>query len=142
LKPVVGVGRAGHLLYGLYQDGERQCVYEHIAVCLAYHGPKPTPFHEAAHGDGNPQNNSKENLRWARRGTEVARWVSTLTGPHAFLAAISRSECVLINGIEHRPTAKQRRRAAAHLAAALEGRKVREADDTDDFYSPKERGKP
>ena len=34
-------------------------------VLLAFTGPPPTPYHEAAHEDGNRRNNRPDNLRWA-----------------------------------------------------------------------------
>ncbi len=34
-------------------------------VCAAFHGVRPTPKHEAAHGDGDKDNNHEDNLRWA-----------------------------------------------------------------------------
>jgi hypothetical protein len=34
-------------------------------VALAFHGPQPTPEHEAAHNDGIPSNNCDWNIRWA-----------------------------------------------------------------------------
>lgn len=34
-------------------------------VCEAFHGPPPTFYHQAAHGDGNKYNNRENNLRWA-----------------------------------------------------------------------------
>jgi hypothetical protein len=34
------------------------------AICLAFHGPAPSPEHEAAHGDGNKLNNLPSNLAW------------------------------------------------------------------------------
>lgn len=37
----------------------------HILVCVAFHGPKPTPKHQVAHWDGNKDNNRSNNLRWA-----------------------------------------------------------------------------
>lgn len=37
----------------------------HRLVCLAFHGPKPSPIHQAAHNDGKPSNNHWRNLRWA-----------------------------------------------------------------------------
>lgn len=37
----------------------------HAMVCEAFHGPRPTPKHLVAHGDGNPANNRADNLRWA-----------------------------------------------------------------------------
>jgi hypothetical protein len=37
----------------------------HVMVCEAWHGPKPTPRHQAAHGNGDPADNRAVNLRWA-----------------------------------------------------------------------------
>lgn len=37
----------------------------HSLVCEAFHGPRPSPRHHCAHGDGNPINNRADNLRWA-----------------------------------------------------------------------------
>lgn len=37
----------------------------HVFVALAFHGPKPSNKHHAAHGDGNRKNNKATNLRWA-----------------------------------------------------------------------------
>lgn len=37
----------------------------HVLVCEAFHGPKPSKYHHAAHIDGNRDNNRAANLRWA-----------------------------------------------------------------------------
>lgn len=37
----------------------------HRLVVRAFHGPQPTPTHQAAHDDGDPGNNLCNNLRWA-----------------------------------------------------------------------------
>lgn len=37
----------------------------HHVVCEAFHGPRPSPAHEAAHGDRDTRNNRENNLRWA-----------------------------------------------------------------------------
>lgn len=37
----------------------------HVAVCEAFHGPKPTPEHQVAHWDGAGHNNRRGNVRWA-----------------------------------------------------------------------------
>jgi hypothetical protein len=39
----------------------------HRLVCETFHGPAPTPTHDAAHNDGNRRNNREDNLRWATR---------------------------------------------------------------------------
>jgi len=37
----------------------------HQLVCTAFHGPRPSPTHQVAHGDGCRTNNRADNLRWA-----------------------------------------------------------------------------
>lgn len=37
----------------------------HTLVCLAFHGPKPTPTHQVNHKDGVKTNNAASNLEWA-----------------------------------------------------------------------------
>ncbi len=37
----------------------------HALICTAFHGPRPTPLHHAAHWDGDRRNNAASNLRWA-----------------------------------------------------------------------------
>jgi hypothetical protein len=37
----------------------------HTLICLAFHGPKPTPDHTVDHMDRDTTNNCIENLRWA-----------------------------------------------------------------------------
>ncbi len=61
----VGKGYVAVDLYG--PPGTRTTVGVHILVCTTFHGPRPSPRHEAAHGDGNRANNYKCNLRWATR---------------------------------------------------------------------------
>jgi hypothetical protein len=34
-------------------------------VCEAFHGPKPSPTHQAAHRDDDKDNNTPDNLYWA-----------------------------------------------------------------------------
>lgn len=48
------------------EDGRPARRLCHRLVALAFLGPPPTPNHtDVAHNDGNPGNNSVENLRWA-----------------------------------------------------------------------------
>ena len=37
----------------------------HKLVALAFHGPRPSPAHEVAHGDNDVSNNRPDNIRWA-----------------------------------------------------------------------------
>lgn len=58
-----GGGRYGAV--GLSRDGVAKNRKVHIMVCETFHGPRPSPRHEAAHWDGDPGNNVATNLRWA-----------------------------------------------------------------------------
>lgn len=55
----------GYLRVHLYHDGKRSAVGVHELICLAFHGPRPSPEHEAAHWDGTSSNNTPDNVRWA-----------------------------------------------------------------------------
>lgn len=62
LKP--GGHKNQYLYVSLMRDAQRKVRSIHSLVCEAFHGPCPIGF-EAAHGDGDRTNNSKQNLRWA-----------------------------------------------------------------------------
>jgi hypothetical protein len=49
----------------LSRPGLRLQVKVHKLVLLAFHGPRPSPNHVGAHGNGNAFDNCEENLRWA-----------------------------------------------------------------------------
>lgn len=55
----------GYLGVTLLKDGKKHTSLIHRLVVRAFIGPKPTPIHQAAHSDGNNQNNVLGNLRWA-----------------------------------------------------------------------------
>ena len=58
-------GKNGYIKYSLYRDGEHCPKGAHVIVCEAFHGPKPSPQHHAAHNDGDSTNNRADNVRWA-----------------------------------------------------------------------------
>lgn len=58
---------SGYLEVMLKGGGRRKMCRVHMLVCSAFHGDKPTPLHEVAHGDGTRKNNRADNLRWATR---------------------------------------------------------------------------
>ena len=60
-----GLTTAGYLQVVLMRDGRKCNESIHRAVLIAFIGPSPGPAHQAAHGDGDRQNNRLENLRWA-----------------------------------------------------------------------------
>ncbi len=42
----------------------------HVLVCIAFHGPKPSPKHEVNHKDGDKKNDCFQNLEWATRSEQ------------------------------------------------------------------------
>jgi HNH endonuclease/NUMOD4 motif-containing protein len=66
----------------LYVDGRRYHVCVHIAVCLAFHGPRPTPKHVCAHfPERDVSNNRPGNLRWATRSQNAFDMTQHCTNP-------------------------------------------------------------
>jgi hypothetical protein len=53
-------------------DGSRRMRKVHQLVLEAFTGPRPTPKHQCAHWDGNPENNAVTNLRWATAKENIA----------------------------------------------------------------------
>lgn len=49
----------------LVHSGRNKHYKAHQLVCMAFHGPAPTPQHVVAHGDGVRTANTPDNLRWA-----------------------------------------------------------------------------
>lgn len=64
LKP--GKKPNGRLTVNLWANGETSTEYVHRLVALAFHG-QPKKGQEVNHIDGNPQNNTPENLEWCTR---------------------------------------------------------------------------
>lgn len=61
--------------------GKRKYILVHHLVCEAFHGPRPSPLHEAAHKNGQPSDCSKGNLRWSTRQENAADMVDHGTAP-------------------------------------------------------------
>src|SRR5690348_15132724 len=78
--PAAKVGRVlkpGKNLYGyhfvvLYQTPRKRMSLISRLVCEAWHGPPPTPKHEAAHWNGVRTDNRPSNLRWATGAENAA----------------------------------------------------------------------
>ncbi len=60
------------VMCGSRTDGTRKRRDIQRLVCAAWHGRPPSRYHQAAHGDGNPENNTASNLRWAIRLDNIA----------------------------------------------------------------------
>ena len=58
----------GYLQVTLKNDAlGAKTLYVHRMVCEAFHGSAPDPTFQCCHGDGDPHNNKKGNLRWDTR---------------------------------------------------------------------------
>lgn len=55
----------GYPQVNLVRDGKSVTKDVHGLVCAAFHGPRPSPSHVAAHRDGVRSNCRSSNLRWA-----------------------------------------------------------------------------
>lgn len=63
LKQFVFTG-SGYLGVCLSHEGVRKTYAVHRLVCGAFHGPRPSPKHHAAHRNDIASDNREENLRW------------------------------------------------------------------------------
>lgn len=67
-------GTNGRLMFGYreHDSAQYKTKFVHVAVCEAFHGPRPEG-HDASHRDGNPDNNRPDNLVWETRAESMAR---------------------------------------------------------------------
>lgn len=73
MKPFIDV--FGYVNWRLCaSDGRSRAVRRSAIVCTHYHGPRPKGM-LALHGDGNPQNDSRDNLRWGTPAENMADMV-------------------------------------------------------------------
>lgn len=61
------VEKNGYIRVRLWVDGRGKNEWLQRLVCEAFHGPAPTPKHQAAHGDGIRTNCREDNLSWKTR---------------------------------------------------------------------------
>src|SRR5262245_53054360 len=64
-RPIGRSNRYGYQQVAIQRDGKTLTRMVGRLVCEAFHGPAPSPGHEAAHWDGIRTNNRPKNLRWA-----------------------------------------------------------------------------
>ncbi|WP_109477681.1 HNH endonuclease [Paraburkholderia sp. C35] len=62
----------GRLMIVMRGGGKKRACHVSRLVAEAFHGPAPTPMHEAAHNDGDCLNNLYKNLRWATKAENEA----------------------------------------------------------------------
>jgi len=81
----------GYMSVHLYRDGKCRPLGVHVAVCMAFHGPKPTAKHQVAHWNGIRSDNRAENVRWVlpvENAADRARHGRTASGERAGAAKI------------------------------------------------------
>jgi hypothetical protein len=100
LKPVV-MGK--YLKVTLVMNGIRLERRINRLVCEAFHGPAPTPAHEAAHQNGQLHDNRTENLSWKTRieikAGELSRGTRTRGERHGS-AKLTEAEVQQIRSME------------------------------------------
>jgi len=69
MKPRQGSG--GYFLVSFYDVGRITHKRVHVLVLETFIGNRPSPQHDACHNDGNPANNSLNNLRWDSRKENI-----------------------------------------------------------------------
>lgn len=82
-------------LVSLSIEGKRINGPVHILVCMTFHGPKPSRSHHAAHEDGNPENNHKDNISWktpAENEADKIRHGTVATGSRNAKARFSEAQ--------------------------------------------------
>ena len=57
----------GYAHVSLRRDKETYNVRVHVLLCEAFHGPRPTLLHDAAHNNGTQLDNRSDNVRWATK---------------------------------------------------------------------------
>lgn len=71
LKPFGSSSHTPYPAVALYHQGRRLRGAIHRLVCAAFHGPPTAERNFAAHKDGNPENNTPDNLYWASRAENM-----------------------------------------------------------------------
>ena len=86
----------------LCDRGKQKTGMIHTLVCTAFHGPKPTPQHHAAHDDGDLTNNRAENVLWKtpeENEQDKRRHGRAVFGSRHPLAKLNESDVVAIKAM-------------------------------------------
>ena len=80
------------------RGANRQALVHHL-VAEAFIGPRPSAAHEVAHNDGNPANNTADNLRWATHAENMGDMIPhgrTTAGEKTGWAVLTREQVVAL----------------------------------------------
>jgi hypothetical protein len=124
LKPAVAK-RGGYLQVSMWHMGKGKTCFLHQLIALAFHGPRPSPRHHAAHRDGNKINNTPTNVQWITKEENEADKIqhgTTNRGERNGSAKITDAQAVeMIEIAKHLPRStggvKLKKGALAQLAA-------------------------
>lgn len=97
--PMLGPVNHKRKVARLYRDGRVWGVPVSRLIAMAWHGPPPTSTHEAAHNDGQPENNTPGNIRWAtpaENGADKVRHGRSLVGERNTRAVLKDSDVRII----------------------------------------------
>ncbi len=92
----------GYLVVTPCLGGKKYCRRVNRLVCEAFNGPAPSDEHQAAHWDGNKNNNISSNLRWATALENAAdrdRHLMTAKGSKNAAAVLSENDVHHIRGL-------------------------------------------
>lgn len=70
LKPTPNT--RGYLKFPAWVDGKRLTFQVHAVVCETFHGPRPTPEHQARHLNGDKLDNRAGNVAWGTPAENTA----------------------------------------------------------------------
>jgi HNH endonuclease len=63
-KMRVTLNKYGYCRVRILVEGERRPISVHRIVAVTFKGPKPSPYHQVRHLDGDKTNNHKDNIEW------------------------------------------------------------------------------
>lgn len=95
LKPAP-MKRGGYLAVSLHESGSARTWPIHQLVAIAFHGPRPSSHHHAAHDDGDKLHNHRGNVLWKTKIENEADKIAHGTsnrGDRNGMAKVSDAQC-------------------------------------------------
>lgn len=92
----------GYLRFNTYRNRKWQQHSVHVAVCTAFHGPRPEAANGVRHLNGDPQDNRAENLAWGtylENEADKRRHGHGLLGERHHQAKLTEDDVLLIRGL-------------------------------------------